>query len=396
MTDRAVPPSCKETGLTEGSHCGVCNEILTPQTEVSKTPHIPGEWETAKEPAKTENGKSVQKCSSCGEILDEKPIPATGSLDLKYSLNGNGSYTVSKGNCTDTEIVIPSVHDGKAVTAIAKSAFENCTTLTSIVIPDSVTSIGAKAFYGCEGLTEISVSASNTKYSSENGVLFNKNKTELICYPAGKADASYSIPSGVTSIGQQAFYNCIDLKSVVIPDSVTVVGYEAFYYCKALQSVDLGNGVKTIESRVFRCCDKLKSITIPTSVTSIGDEVFFETGLITVEIPDNVTSLGKETFKYCHRLQKAIIGDGVTTLGYGTFWACNDLTTVELGDRLETIGEGAFKDCWKLASLTIPSSVSRIENYAFIFATNLKSIQFNGTKEQWGNINRYYYWNYQL
>ncbi|MBR2042722.1 MAG: leucine-rich repeat protein, partial [Clostridia bacterium] len=136
-------------------------------------------------------------------------------------------------NCTS----LTSVNIGNSVTSIEDYAFCDCTSLTSVTIPDSVTSIGITAFYDCSSLTSIEVSEKNQNYSSVDGVLFNKAKTELICYPEGKTNKDYTIPDSVTSIGWCAFSYCTSLTSVTIPDSVTSIGYRAFDDCDSLKTV---------------------------------------------------------------------------------------------------------------------------------------------------------------
>ena len=136
-------------------------------------------------------------------------------------------------NCSSlTSITIPN-----SVTSIGNWVFRDCTSLTSVAIPTSVTSIGDGVFYCCESLTSIEVSNNNENYSSTDGVLFNKNKSELITYPAGKTDSEYAIPNSVTSIGSYAFFDCESLTSVTIPNSVTSIGSYAFYDCTNLANV---------------------------------------------------------------------------------------------------------------------------------------------------------------
>ncbi|MDR2176502.1 MAG: leucine-rich repeat domain-containing protein [Treponema sp.] len=188
---------------------------------------------------------------------------------LPASVISIGDYTFSY--CTGlTSVTIPGT-----VTSIGDSAFSGCTGLTSVTIPGTVTSIGERAFFGT-GLTSITVDSANSAYSSENGVLFNKGKTDLIQYPAGKSESSYTIPAGVTSIGDSAFSGCTGLTSVTIPAGVTTIGDRAFADCTALTSV-----------------------TIPTGVTSIGAWAFSGTGLTSVTIPAGVTSIGERAFSYC-------------------------------------------------------------------------------------------------
>ena len=131
-----------------------------------------------------------------------------------------------------TSVTIPN-----SVTHIGAGAFVSCIGLTSVTIPNSVTNIGDNAFLGCIGLTDINVSPDNANFSSGNGVLFNKDKTTLIKYPAGKQGASYTIPNSVTSIGEYAFYGCIGLTSVTIPANVTNIGQAAFFNCRNLTEI---------------------------------------------------------------------------------------------------------------------------------------------------------------
>ena len=136
----------------------------------------------------------------------------------------------------DTKLSVPSAIDGYPVTAIGYQAFAGCDS-THIIIPNSVTSIGELAFGSCNNLVSIDVNSDNECYASEFGVLFNKDKTLLIQYPIGAEDAHYYISGGVTSIGDYAFYNCQNIKSITIPDIITNIGESAFVYCDNLTAI---------------------------------------------------------------------------------------------------------------------------------------------------------------
>ena len=200
----------------------------------------------------------------------------------------------------------------ESVTSIGIEAFGRCSSLVSVTIPDSVTSIGWGAFFGCESLQEITVSADNPAYVSDAyGVLFNKDKTELICYPISCAQTEYSIPEGVERIGWGAFEGCLSLASITIPE-----------------------GVKCIGDWAFEGCGLLTSVTIPSGATDIGWGAFYGcSSLTSVTIPESVTNIRPWAFEYCHNL---------TIYGYAdsyaeTYAEENDipfvaLTTYMLGD----------------------------------------------------------------
>ena len=155
--------------------------------------------------------------------------------DYEYEVKDYNTIVITEYNGDGGDVTIPDVIDGKSVTSIGDCAFYNCKGLTSITIPDSVTSIGNDAFDGCTSLTSINADNNNSVYSSQEGVLYNNDKSELIICPNGKK-GSYSIPDSVTSIGSDAFCDCASLTSITIPDSVTSIGYGAFQGCTSLTS----------------------------------------------------------------------------------------------------------------------------------------------------------------
>lgn len=183
-------------------------------------------------------------------------------------------------NCKKLEyITLPN-----GITEIPKNAFTSCESLKSISIPDSVTSIGFAAFYGCnslktitlpenvenlgeraltlcESLEVIEVVSTNKYFTSENGILFNKDKSILLYYPTGKKDREYSVPNGVTRIQSDAFSNNIYLTSIILPDGVTDIGYSAFVYCENLESLFLPDSVSSVGKEPFSFCKKLTNIT---------------------------------------------------------------------------------------------------------------------------------------
>ena len=169
---------------------------------------------------------------------------------------------------------IISVDIPNSVTSIGMHAFRECNSLISVTIPDNVTSIGQGAFEWCEKLTSFVVTDNNPQFCSMDGVLFNKDKTTLICFPISKAVSSYVIPNSVTSIGLSAFGGCESLTSIEIPNSVISIRGAAFAWCRGLTTIVIPNSVTSIENQVFYGCSNLTSVEIPNSVTIIGSIAF--------------------------------------------------------------------------------------------------------------------------
>jgi len=269
-----------------------------------------------------------------------------------------------------TSVTIPN-----SVTSIGNNAFYGCSSLTSVTIPDSVTSIGYSALSSCTSLTSIEVSYDNENYSSVDGVLFDKDKTKLIQYPAGSNRTIYSIPNSVISIGSDAFVGCTSLTSVTIPNSVTSIGGSAFSGCTNLTSITIPDSVTSIGSYAFEDCTSLTSVTIGNSVTSIGGSAFSGcTNLTSITIPDSVTSIGSYAFEDCTSLTSVTIGNSVTSIGGSAFSGCTSLTSITIPDSVTSIGDYAFYECTSLKSVTIPDSVTSIGDYAFYECTSLKSV----------------------
>ena len=366
VIDSAVPSTCTQTGLTEGSHCATCGKNFAEQTIIPATGHNYSSAFAA--PTATEDGGTKHTCSNCGDwYITEPVIPE--AFTVKAGNRSKVGYTGASGE----NLVIPAVFENDGtwyrVTSIDGWAFRGCTGLTSITIPESVTSIGPQTFYGCTGLTSI------------------------------------SIPNSVTRIGNYAFSGCTGLTSITVADGNTT--YHAAGNClieTASKTLILGcknsviptdGSVTSIGSYAFYGCTGLTSITIPNSVTSIGEERAFYgcTGLTSITIPNSVTSIGYEAFSGCTSLTSISIPNSVTSIGEYAFCFCTSLTSISIPESVTSIDGSAFSSCTGLTSISIPNSVTSIGYGAFSSCTGLTSITFAGTVEQWNVIEKGVVWN---
>ncbi|MBR0486505.1 MAG: leucine-rich repeat protein [Treponema sp.] len=273
------------------------------------------------------------------------------------------------------------------LTSIPDSTFRDCSKLSGISIPDSVTTIGKAAFFGCTSLTSITVDSNNANYSSIDGVLFNKDATAIITYPAGKQSDSYTIPDSVTSISDQAFLFCTSLASVTIGNSVTSIGDSAFYGCDSLSSVTIPDSVTSIGGSAFYFCKSLSSVIISDSVTTIGEGAFASCkSLTSVTIPDSVTTIGSTTFSGCTSLSSVTIPDSVTSIGTRAFEYCTSLSSVTIPDSVTSIVNYTFKECTSLSSVTIPDSVTSIGYASFSYCTSLTTITVDSNNAYYSSI----------
>ncbi len=306
-------------------------------------------------------------------------------------MNDDGeSYSVSGvGTCEDTDIGIPTTYEGLPVTAIAASAFENCTDITSIEIPNSVTSIGESAFYGCKGLTSITIPESVTSignYAFSNcealtEINYNaENCDDLIARGyvfsrAGQSGDGIKVTIGKNVQKIPAYLFCPDKYSSYFIPKITKVVFEE------------GSACKSIGNYAFYCCESITSMVVPDSVTSIGEYAFYNcTGLTSVTIGNGVTSIGESAFSYTS-LTSVTIGNSVTSIGKSAF-SYTSLTSVTIGNSVTSIGKSAFDGCKGLTSITIPDSVTSIGNWAFYGCESLTTVNYVGTEEHWNSISK--------
>ena len=246
---------------------------------------IPAEIEGL--PVKSTRDWAFADCKSLTSISVPDSVNAIGNgafsgCSSLASINIPNSVTTIRGSAFCNCLSLTSITIPESVTSIEIAAFSGCSSLTNITIPDLVDTIGDHAFYNCSSLTSITVSENNKYFSSLNGVLFNKDKTELITYPNGNERTEYTIPDSVTSIIEGAFAYCSNLITVKIPDSVTDITDKTFYVCSSLTSVTIPDSVTHIGYNAFKYCKNLTSIIIknPNCEISNGKNTIWETATI--------------------------------------------------------------------------------------------------------------------
>ena len=334
----------------------------------------------------------VEPISTKATIEDGEWVDEFGA---KYSADRKKLIRPPKSLCRNYHVL-----DGTVV--ICDGVFYFCKTLQEITLPSSVTSIGDRAFVGCWNLQKINVAESNKVYKTIDGVVYTKDLKTIICYPQGKMNRNFVIPSGVTSIGNYAFYHCENLQGITLPPGVTSIEDDAFYWCENLQEINIPSSVISIGDYAFSDCRNLREINVAESnkvyrtidgvvytkdlktiicypagkkdenfvilsgVTSIGNNAFYNCNkLREINIPSSVTSIGERTFDRCENLQEITLPQGVISIGERTFEYCSNLREITLPSSITNIGNNAFYNCNKLREITIPSSVTSIEDGAF-------------------------------
>ena len=314
---------------------------------------------------------------TCGNNLtwnltEDGTLTITGSGEMKDYSSTAANYTDAPWGTYWKQIIAVVMAPG--VTSIGLHAFQGCSSLTSVTIPESVMSIGECAFKFCRSLTSVTI---------PEGVTSISYQTFYDC----SSLTSMTIPESVTSIGKSAFQNCGSLASVMIPESVTSIGESAFCDCKSLTGVTIPKSVTNISNFAFFGCSSLTSVTIPKGVTSIAIRVFYDcSSLIDVTIPESVTRIGDGAFQGCSSLTSVAIPKSVTSIGSWAFCRCSNLTSMIIPEGVTSIGSGAFSSCSNMSKVTIPKGVTSIGEAAFRYCSSLTDVYYGGTEAQWGRI----------
>jgi len=371
VTSVVIPASIGDIKLTKigdnaFKNCMMLNEIRIPAniTEIgtdafvncTKLTTIHCEKDSAAYTYAKGEGKT---CKLFHPTSDDK----SNSYEIYYDENGVISGFGGNTGAVSTLEIPDSIKD-VPITAVSDEGFGAFENMEIVLIPKGITNIGSDAFKKCAKLQYINVRESNSVYSTVNGVLYNKAKTELICCPVNFDEESYTIPEGVTTINDYAFSGCKKLKEIIIPKSVGEIGNYAFEGCGGLEKITIPSGIKNIKNGVFSKCSGLKDITIPGGVEIVGNEAFADCdGLSVIIIPSGVVGIGDGAFKDCDGLTRVIIMENEENNG-------------------RMIGDNAFRDCDNLEKIVIPRSISSIGTSAFDNCRKLTIYCYDGSVAQ--------------
>ena len=321
-------------------------------------------------------------CDSADSSVMDSSVSDSSSVtnnDSQASENSEKWLTIENGvlvKCDENatgKVVIP-----EGVTAVVDDAFAECINIRSVEIPASVEAFEESApFYDCERLGEINVAEGNANFCSEDGVLFNKDKTTILEYPRARMKTEYTMPDTVTTIGAYAFAYNLFLCDLTIPESVKTIEPFAFYSDYLITQLELPQDLETIGKYAFWGAG-LTSVELPKGIKRIEEGTFlacFE--LVDVKLPDGLTFIGETAFAGCESLEQIEIPDSVTTLDRGVFMMCDKLRSLHIPENVSSIGQTLVTDCTALESITVDENSGHfctVDNV--VFSKDMKTLVF--------------------
>lgn len=355
VIDEAVAPTCTESGLTEGSHCSVCEEVLLPQETV---------------PAAHTVENNI--CTVCGrygicgddvtwDLTDETVMVISGTGAMwDYQLAGK--VNTPNNPWYDLRESVYDIYVSEGITHLGNWTFADMESVTYVDLPDTLVSMGHGCLSGCSALEEIIL---------PDGIITIGASTFNGCLSL----AALEIPNGVTRIEEFTFYDCAALPEIEIPEGVTYIGESAFCGCESLTEIVIPEGVTAIDILTFDSCSSLESIVLPKNLVTIGSMAFQNcSSLQQIAIPDSVTTLESGVFENCSSLQQIVLPQSVVTLGGSLFRGCTALTDVTIAGPVTMLPGNIFSMCENLSEIVIPESVEEIAGGAFYGCSSLSSI----------------------
>ncbi len=251
------------------------------------------------------------------------------------------------------------------VTEIGERAFANNPDVSLLVLPGSLEYIAPSALDELPALYGYTVDGEG-RYTVVNGILYCDDGATLVRFPMPRYD-SFTVPEGVTTIGERAFADCLNIYSVTLPDGLTAIGREAFANCawRQMPELTLPESVAEIGEGAFAGISGVNTLTLPAGITTIPASAFSGASLTEIAIPEGVTSIGDSAFNGCASLTEITVPEGVTSIGDSAFNGCASLTDIAIPEGVTSIGDSAFNGCASLTWLVLPESTVEIGDLAF-------------------------------
>ena len=356
-----VYPTPETEGLTEGSVCQECGDILIPQEPIPKQDIITG----------SVNAGGVTIFFTINFVTGDMTIQGDGTGEM-------GNFT---GICNDREFIwykyekyIKRIIVEKSVTSVGDYAFFGLSTLKEVVLPDGVTYIGFAAFSGCSSLVSITIPSTVTRI--DEAAFCNCSSL-----------TSIELPQNVLILSSSMFYGCNNLKNIMLPSDLTEIGGYVFYKCTSLESIKIPQNVKTIGDSAFMECSNLKTVVLKEGLESIGRDAFGKCySLKSINIPNGVIRIDAWAFSFCYGLTSIDIPETVTYIGDNAFSDCGNLTSITIPAGVIAVNHYTFNGCYSLKSVTLPASVKSIGISAFYNCEDLTDVYFYGLNEEWNSI----------
>lgn len=344
------------------------------------------------------NCKNLKTVSLPDGITEIGEYAFSGCENLSFNRDGKWLYL---GNANNPFVALIEA-ESETVTAcnlhkdakiIASGALSGCYDLTEITIPDGIENIPVSSLK-ISSLEKITVGENNAVYTSLDGILYNKDKTEIILVPAA-IKGEITVPETVTDLGAH-FAERKYITSVIIPDSVTVIETEAFQNCTALESIQLPENLTEIKAGAFYNCTALTGVHISDLVkwcsVKFGDNpliyahnLFIDgEAVVNLPIPSQVAAISANAFSGAS-FESVTIPSSVKTIGKGAFKNCADLSVLTVNSGITAIEESAFEGCTALTEIALPESITKIDFKAFKGCTALEKVRINDL-EKWCNI----------
>lgn len=296
------------------------------------------EEEGVSEDITAESDGNIIASGNCGLTADLSGMEWTLYQDGLLEIAGSGKMAqIHPKPWADVKDQIKRIVIKEGVTSISGAAFQECTNLTSVSIPNSVTEIEGGAFMDCTSLVDI------------------------------------ELPTSITDIPPMIFWKCTSLKKITIPENVTVIGDNAYAWCESLEEIDIKGPVKTFPS--IENCYKLVKVILPETIEALPSCAFSgASSLEFIELPSGITEIPSGAFQYCENLKQISIPEKVTKIGYNAFNGCSSLVTMKIPEKVTEIGYNALKGCTNLTEVNIPKGITRIESSTFSGCEKLKNI----------------------